>query len=60
MSKKYNNRESKKIKRAAAEARQVEYDKLTTAQKLARLPKGGAMRQRARLEKQLADEQGVK
>jgi len=56
MSKKYNNLTSKKIKREAAQARQVEYDKLSTQQKLDRLPVGHCARQRARLEKKLAEE----
>ena len=43
----------KEGRRKAATERKAEYDKLTTEQKLARLPKDGAVKQRARLEKLL-------
>ena len=39
----------KKERKIEAEQRQVEYDKLTTLQKLARLPDEGATKQRLRL-----------
>lgn len=42
-------------RKAKAEARQAEYDKLTLDQKLAKLPVDGAKRQRARLTKQTED-----
>jgi len=44
-------------KRREAEARQRDYDKLTTAQKLKELPATGCKRQRTRLEAILAKEQ---
>ena len=56
MSNKHNNPESKRARREAAVARQAEYDKLTTQQKLDRLPAGHCARQRARLEKKLEEE----
>jgi len=40
-------------RRAKAEARQAEYDKLSLEEKIARLPKDGANKQRARLLNQL-------
>ena len=40
-------------RRKQAEARQAEYDQLSTQQKLDRLPANGAKRQRARLEASL-------
>ena len=43
-----NSRIRKEVLRAEAEARQAESDKLTTQQKLDRLPATGANRQRAR------------
>lgn len=36
-------------RRAAAEARQAEYNKLSLAEKLAKLPENGAKKQRAKL-----------
>lgn len=42
-------------RKAKAEQRQEEYNKLTLEQKLAKLPIDGARRQRARLTKQLED-----
>lgn len=42
-------------RRAKAEKRQEEYNKLTLEQKLAKLPVDGAKRQRARLTKQLEE-----
>lgn len=41
-------------RRARAEAMQAEYNKLSLEEKIARLPKDGAKKQRARLLKQLA------
>ena len=43
-------------RRKAADERNAKYDLLTTAQKIAKLPKTGATKQRARLEKQLESE----
>lgn len=42
-------------RRAKAEERQAEYDKLTLDQKLAKLPVDGAKRQRDRLTKQVEE-----
>ena len=42
-------------RRKAAEERNEDYNLLTLEEKLASLPVGGAKKQRARLEKQLAD-----
>jgi hypothetical protein len=47
-------------KRQEAEARQAEYDKLTTAQKLTQLGKTGSNRQRGRLEALLVKEKEAK
>ena len=47
----------KEERRKQAELANAEYNKLTTAEKLARLPVGGAKKQRARLEAKLAQEQ---
>ena len=44
------------MRQAEAKGRQAAYDALTTEEKLASLPEGGAHRQRARLEAQLAGE----
>jgi hypothetical protein len=41
-------------RRAAAAARQEEYNKLSLKEKLDRLPQGGAKKQRARLEALIA------
>ena len=46
--------------RKAANERKVEYDKLTTQQKLDKLPEGHCERQRARLLKQLEEEKKPK
>lgn len=43
-------------RRAGAFARKAEWDKLSLKQKLAHLPLGGAKRQRARLEAQIANQ----
>ena len=45
-------------KRKDAEARQANYDKLTIAEKFATLIEGGSVRQRAKLNKQLATAAG--
>lgn len=42
-------------RRAKAEAMQAEYNKLSLEEKIARLPKDGAKKQRARLMKQLEE-----
>lgn len=53
-------REANKLRTDAkyegASARQAASDRLSTVQKIARLPKTGAVRERARLEKRLASE----
>lgn len=41
--------ERKLLRRQQAEARQAEYDKLSIEEKLARLPKDGSKKQRAKL-----------
>jgi hypothetical protein len=46
-------------RRARAEALLVPYRRLTTEQKLSRLPRDGAKRQRARLESQLSAERAA-
>jgi hypothetical protein len=41
---------------AASALRQIAYDKLTTEQKIAKLPRDGARKQRAKLEERLKQE----
>lgn len=52
-----NSRIRKEVLREEAEARQAAHDKLSIQEKLDRLPKGGAKRERARLEALLAKSQ---
>lgn len=48
------------IRQAEAQGRQASYDSLTTQQKIDNLPADGAVKQRARLESQLAAETTAK